>query len=70
MDSATVRAKVGDHAERLSRLTMVERRKAQAQDRASVVESLVSGGECLCWMLSAFCLFFGEGEGGLHLSLD
>ena len=43
MDTAAVRAKVNDHAERLSRQTAVDRKKAEAQDRAFVAESLTGG---------------------------
>lgn len=44
MDSAVVRGKVNYHAERLSRQTVLERKKAEALDRAFVAESLAGGG--------------------------
>lgn len=62
MDSATVRAKVNEHAERLSRLTAGDRRKAEAEDRAFLAESL--GGETS----SVFFFFsFGYMREGLGL---
>lgn len=53
MDSPAVRAKVTEHAERLSRLTLGDRKKAEAQDRAFIVESLGVGGEIrlAAWVL-------------------
>lgn len=45
MDSPAVRAKVTEHAERLSRLTLGDRKKAEAEDRAFMAESLGGGGE-------------------------
>lgn len=53
MDSATVRAKVSEHAERLSRLTVGERRKAEAEDRAFLTESLgVGESPSVCFFLT------------------
>lgn len=41
MDARAVRAKVNEHAERLSRLTVGDRKKKEAQDR--VIEESLSG---------------------------
>lgn len=50
MDSPAVRGKVSEHADRLSRLSMGDRKKAEAEDRA-IVESLGVGQGVCCKVL-------------------